>query len=83
MYYGFYSKSSDDRNGHVVYLNPDGQKIKVSYATKDPLLDYFKFKWEDKVFVGPLIKLVEINWAYGGDYNSLNIGKLPNKIIIK
>ena len=58
VYYGFYSAKADEMFGHVVYLNSEGQEVKITYATKDPLIGYYQYLFEDKQFVGPLDKLV-------------------------
>lgn len=58
MKYGFYSSYADEKFGHVVYLNPDGETVIVTYVTDDPLIGYFQYKWEDKKFVGALEKFI-------------------------
>lgn len=60
-YYGFYSKKSDEIYGNTIYLNENNQEVKVTYVTKDPLLGYFQYLWDDKEFVGSLVKYVRKN----------------------
>jgi hypothetical protein len=49
--YLFYSKTYDETFGHVILLNSENKKVKVTYITNDGLTGYYKHL-EDKEFVG-------------------------------
>ncbi len=61
--YGWYSDEADKLYGHSVYEKPDGTEVVVTAVYRDP--DAESYKWDDKVFVGEVVKCLRTNRKKG------------------
>ena len=57
MYYGWYSEACDRRNGHAVYLDKDGNEVKITEVMSDSDKKPTN-KWNDNIYVGEVVKWV-------------------------
>jgi hypothetical protein len=62
--YAFYSKKADELCSHCLYETIDGNIIKVTLVSSDPLAAYVGYNWEDKEYVGEVVKCVRTNPIY-------------------
>lgn len=58
MKFGFYSEKAAKHHGHSIYSDINGDLVKVTFVTNDPITGYYSYKWDDKVFVGTLNKFI-------------------------
>lgn len=62
--YAFYSEKADISGGHSLYKTIEGNVVKVTLATLDPIEAYVWYKWEDKEFLGEVSECVRRNNNY-------------------
>jgi hypothetical protein len=62
--YAFYSEKADLLGGHSLYKTIEGNVVKVTLATLDPIEAYVLYKWEDKEFLGEVSECVRQNNNY-------------------
>lgn len=61
IYHGFYSKQHDYSEGHLVYLNPNGEEVIVTCVSKTKEIGETSYSWPDAVYVSEVLydKLVK------------------------
>ncbi len=56
---GWYSKKSEYRFGYCIYLNSNGEEVKVTEVTDG---DISNSKWDDQINKGEVVKYVKVYW---------------------
>lgn len=62
--YAFYSKKADEICGHCLCKIIDGDIVKVTLVSPDPLTAYVIYNWDDKEFVGEVEEYIKSNTKY-------------------
>lgn len=56
-----YSAKADEQFGHSIWADQNGKHVKVTCVLDDLLEGYFRYGWDDKVFVGQVVRFVNSN----------------------